>query len=150
MKINLNNLKSQSGITLSSLIVTIIVMMILSVASVSILSGNTGILDETEFAVNGANKQVIIDEVKIMVSKFGVMWGGNETLRDYVVNKLQSYEDGYETETGGKINVSENGYVTYIDKNGRKIVFEEEDGQRTILQLDKDGNVSEVAYVPDI
>ena len=125
-------------------------MMILSVASVSILSGNTGILDETEFAVNEANKQVIIDEVKIMVSKFGVMWGGNETLRDYVVNKLQSYEDGYETETGGKINVSENGYVTYIDKNGRKIVFEDEDGQRTIFQIDKDGNVSEVAYVPDI
>ena len=150
MKINLKNLKSQSGITLSSLMVTIIVMMILSVASVSILSGNTGILDETEFAVNEANKQVIIDEVKIMVSKFGVMWGGNETLRDYVVNKLQSYEDGYETETGGKINVSENGYVTYIDKNGRKIVFEDEDGQRTILQIDKDGNVSEVAYVPDI
>ena len=150
MKINLNNLKSQSGITLSSLIVTIIVMMILSVASISILSGNTGILDETEFAVNESNKQVIIDEVKIMVSKFAVMWDGNETLRDFVVNKLQSYEDGYKTETGGKITVNENGYVTYLDKNGRKIVFENEEGQKTILQIDEDGNVGEVAYVPDI
>lgn len=150
MKINLKNFKSESGITLVALMVTIIVMMILSVASVSILSGDTGILDETELAVNEANKQVIIDEVKLMVAKFATMWDGKDTLRSYIVEKLQSYEDGYKTETGGKITVDENGDVTYIDKNGKKIIFEDKDGNKTILQIDEDGNVGEVAYVPDI
>ena len=85
-----------------------------------------------------------------MVAKFATMWDGKDTLRSYIVEKLQSYEDGYKTETGGKITVDENGDVTYIDKNGKKIIFEDKDGNKTILQIDEDGNVGEVAYVPDI
>lgn len=130
-------IKSESGITLTILVITVIVMLILVGASIATISGNEGIITQTRTTVNNADAETAINDVKIAVAKMAILWDGNDdTIKDYIIEKLSSYEDGYKTESGAKITVVDTakGIIKYIAKDG-----EEED--KLILKIDDDGNV---------
>lgn len=122
-------IKNDAGITLTALVLTVIVMTILVGASIATISGKEGIVNETRTAANDADSQTIIDEVRIAVSKMAIQWDGNDTIGEYVKNKIQGFGDeGYKTEAGAKITV-EGDNIKYTFENKTYTFIITDDGK---------------------
>ena len=72
-KSKLNSLRKTNGITLISLVITIIVMLILAGVSISVITGNNSMLDSTITAVDLSREE--IDEEQNRLNKVMEMYG---------------------------------------------------------------------------
>lgn len=106
------NIKNQNGITLISIVVTIIILLILAGISISTLSGDNGILNQATTAKQETEEASIKETIKLSYIT-AKMLGGNISK-----NMKEGLEETYGT---GKVNVitpdNEN-YQIEIDKIG--------------------------------
>ena len=136
-------MKNQSGITLTALIITVIVMAILIGATIVNISAKEGIINQTRYAVEEADEKAVIDDVQIAVTKLATQWNGNGTIQAYIIAKIREKgEDGYLTENDAKIICDENGVVTYKDSNNK--IVEIEKGAKK-LKINEDGKIIKIS-----
>ena len=142
-------IKNESGITLLVLVITVIVMMILIGATIINITGKEGIINETRYAVNEADKQSVIEDTQIAVTKMAQQWNGNDTIQRYIIGKIKEKgADGYITENEAKLTVDRSGFITYIDKNDNEFVFDDDEGSKR-MKIDEDGKVIIAIYPED-
>ena len=98
--------KKAKGITLVSLVVTIIVLLILAWVAINFSIGDGGILKRAEDAAS-KYEEASIKEV-IDIYKLNEAMGGEETLKEYLIEKGIISEEEIEEE--GLIKLSENIY----------------------------------------
>lgn len=141
--------KSESGVTLLILIITIIVMLILAGATIINITGKEGIINETRTAVNQSDEEAVLDDAQIAVSKLAIQWNGDGTIQQYIIGKIREKgEDGYETENEAIIKIDDFGFITYVDKNNNEFVFDDEVGAKR-MKVDEDGKVIIAIYPED-
>lgn len=135
--------KSESGVTLLILVITVIIMLILAGATIINITGKEGIVTETRSAVKQSDEKSVVDDVQIAVSKLAIQWNGENTLQRYIINKIRAKgEEGYKTENEGTIKIDRAGVITYYDKSNNEFVFDDEGTKK--LQLGEDGKVGVV------
>ena len=78
MKTNKKQRKNSNGITLISLVITIIVLLILAGVSISMLTGENGILTQAQNAKEETEKESVIEQVRVDI--LGEQAGGDTTL----------------------------------------------------------------------
>ena len=102
--------KRTKGITLLALVVTIIVLLILAGVAINFSIGDGGILKRAEDAAS-KYEEASIKEV-IDIYKLNEAMGGEETLKEYLIEKgiISEEEIEEEIEEEGLINLSENIY----------------------------------------
>jgi len=70
----MKNLKSQKGITLVALVITIIVLLILAGVSLSLVAGSNGILGKAQSAVSKTASANAKEEVEMKLSEYIADW----------------------------------------------------------------------------
>ena len=61
--------KQKSGITIVTLVITVIILTVLTGAVMLTMVGDNGIFGETQTTVDKYNKQAMIDEIKLKIQK---------------------------------------------------------------------------------
>ena len=126
--------KYKRGITLISLVVTIIVLLLLSAITIQMTLGKDGLLNKTSIAKEESDYNRALEEVKMLVVKSGVE--ANTKKKDLevsdVIEELKK-ENGYTyTVLGEKLNVKHLGYefeigkdlsIKAIGRNGSEVVL---------------------------
>jgi len=92
--------KSKNGITLIALIITIIVLLILAGVSISVLTGDNGVISNAQKASELTNKARIIEKIQMEISSIQAKKLG-QTLYDYeIIGAIKKY--GTVSNTVGK------------------------------------------------
>ena len=126
--------EDRRGITLISLVVTIIVLLLLSAITIQMTLGKDGLLNKTSIAKEESDYNRALEEVKMIVVKAGVE--ANTKKKDLevsdVIEELKK-ENGYTyTVLGEKLNVKHLGYefeigkdlsIKAIGRNGNEVVL---------------------------
>ncbi|MFR2571784.1 MAG: hypothetical protein ACLS90_08925 [Clostridia bacterium] len=137
-------IKSNNGVTLISLVVTIIVLLIISGISIALLNGNNGILTKATEAKSMTEKSALIEKIKtdilaqqsadnngnltsialkqILLKYFGNVPSSDSLSSDTLLtakNEFGSYELKISDIYNGKIVITS--YYTYTDSEGQKI-----------------------------
>ena len=126
--------EDRRGITLISLVVTIIVLLLLSAITIQMTLGKDGLLNKTSIAKEESDYNRALEEVKMLVVKAGVE--ANTKKKDLevsdVIEELKK-ESGYTyTVLGEKLNVKHLGYefeigkdlsIKAIGRNGNEVVL---------------------------
>ena len=126
--------EDRRGITLISLVVTIIVLLLLSAITIQMTLGKDGLLNKTSIAKEESDYNRALEEVKMIVVKAGVE--ANTKKKDLevsdVIEELKK-ESGYTyTVLGEKLNVKHLGYefeigkdlsIKAIGRNGNEVVL---------------------------
>ena len=119
------DLKSTKGITLISLVVSIVVLLILAGVSIVTLTGDNGLLNRTTTAKQKTEEAGIMENIKLAFqsAKIGEYVGESGSLADKIKKEIETiYGTGTVeeiTEENGVYTVTITGYGTYsIDANG--------------------------------
>ena len=121
------NLRKKQGITLIALVVTIVVLLILAAISISILTGDNGLLNQAK----KSKEDTEIAEEKETVELSAVQAAGEDTYGSIVEENLREQLDN---------NIGEGKYNLEVGKNKFKITYI--DSNRSYY-VDKDGNVEQ-------
>ena len=123
--------KSNSGITLVSLVITIIVMLILAGVSLSMVVGEGSILDKANTAVIETEKAGIIEEIRTILLEYNMKVRAGtdkgQTIENYLGNKVGNGIDSFQTlplEGETKLIIKKQGYFFYVEKQGNEYVIE--------------------------
>ena len=119
--------KNSKGITLVSLVITIIVMLILAGVSLNLITGENSILSKAETAVKETEKARIVEELQSMMLGYNMKVGVKESVTDYVRSKLGTTIDGMHvlSRDGDPFYVIEKeGMYFYIEQIGREYIVE--------------------------
>lgn len=118
----MKNIKSERGITLVALVITIIVMLILAGVSISLSVGNNGILTQSQKAVQENEKSKVEEEVKMAMAEAQIDYYAAHT-QDSTVTK-RAYYGKIDYYTKNCTSATENGIIITIgttegeDNNG--------------------------------
>lgn len=74
----INNTKNENGITITSLVVTIILILILATISLTTITGSTGLLARTETTVSAYKQAEITEKVKLKLLDLNMSKLANE------------------------------------------------------------------------
>ena len=113
-------LKTQYGITLIALVITIIVLLILAGVSLNLVMGNQGILQQATKAVDKNKAGSIQEEIQLAIAEKTIEYYKNydetsKTESDYIKEKLS---EGITTSSGATITADSEGNLSYTDSNG--------------------------------
>ena len=109
----LNNDK-KDGITLISLVVTIVVLLILAGVSISTLTGENGVVDNAKKTQNNTYYQIASEEVNQLVLEHKLR-RGDETLEEFLTSKVPSRIDGVTRKDDNTLIVKKNGYEIEVE-----------------------------------
>ena len=109
----LNNDK-KDGITLISLVVTIVVLLILAGVSISTLTGENGVVDNAKKIQNDTYYQIASEEVNQLVLEHKLR-KGDETLEEFLTSKVPSRIDGVTRKDDNTLIVKKNGYEIEVE-----------------------------------
>ena len=109
----LNNNK-KDGITLISLVVTIVVLLILAGVSISTLTGENGVVDNAKKTQNNTYYQIASEEVNQLVLEHKLR-RGDETLEEFLTSKVPSRIDGVTRKDDNTLIVKKNGYEIEVE-----------------------------------
>ena len=84
----MQNTEEIKGITIVSLVVTIVVLLILAGVTVSVLFGNNGVVDNVKDRQDNAYSKIAHEEVKKLTMEYDVANSG-ETLEEFLIDKVQ-------------------------------------------------------------
>ena len=84
-------IKKERGLTLIALIVTIIVMIILAGITISVISGNSGIIDQAQLSKNKSGRQEIIEKARVEISDLVVENVGTDVTKNQLKEILDKY-----------------------------------------------------------
>ena len=109
----LNNDK-KNGITLISLVVTIVVLLILAGVSISTLVGENGVVDNAKKIQNDTYYQIASEEVNQLVLEHKLT-KKDETLEEFLTSKVPSRIDGVTRKDDNTLIVKKNGYEIEVE-----------------------------------
>ena len=109
----LNNNK-KDGITLISLVVTIVVLLILAGVSISTLVGENGVVDNAKKIQNDTYYQIASEEVNQLVLEHKLT-KKDETLEEFLTSKVPSRIDGVTRKDDNTLIVKKNGYEIEVE-----------------------------------
>ena len=110
----LNNDK-KDGITLISLVVTIVVLLILAGVSISTLTGENGVVDNAKKTQNNTYYQIASEEVNQLVLEHKLT-KKDETLEEFLTSKVPSRIDGVTRKDDNTLIVKKNGYEIEVEE----------------------------------
>ena len=151
MRTNLNNqFKTKEGITLISLVVTIIVLLILAGISIQMLTGDNGILKRASEASETTGISQVLEEVKLVATEgmSNYYLGEEENIVTAVENAISIKVSGFKefTSTRGTSPiqgiVTRNGkdYAFSVDANSGVVTSPEESDYQWKIVADNDKN----------
>ena len=112
--------KEIKGITIISLVVTIVVLLILAGVSISTLVGENGVVDSAKKTQNNTYYQIASEEVNQLVLEHKLK-RGDETLEEFLTSKVPSRIDGVTRKDDNTLIVKKNGYEIEVEvKAGSK------------------------------
>ena len=100
--------KEARGITIISLVVTIVVLLILAGVSISTLVGENGVVDNAKKTQNNTYYQIASEEVNQLVLEHKLK-RGDETLEEFLTSKVPSRIDGVTRKYDNTLIVKKNG-----------------------------------------
>ena len=106
--------KEIKGITIISLVVTIVVLLILAGVSISTLVGENGIVDNAKKTQNNTYYQIASEEVNQLVLEHK-LGKGDETLEEFLTSKVPSRIDGVTRKDDNTLIVKKNGYEIEVE-----------------------------------
>lgn len=122
----MRELENQKGITLVSLVITIIIMLILASVSVNLVAGSKGIMRRANDAVNTSKEAQMDEEIQlrlaeVMMDYYSDTSASSKTLEEYIIDKC---ETGNYKVDNGYFSV-EDGTVYYTNASGKtqKVTF---------------------------
>ena len=118
----LNNDK-KDGITLISLVVTIVVLLILAGVSISTLVGENGVVDNAKKIQNDTYYQIASEEVNQLVLEHKLT-KKDETLEEFLASKVPSRIDGVNRKNDNTLIVKKNGYEIEVESENKIIIFD--------------------------
>ena len=106
--------KEIKGITIISLVVTIVVLLILAGVSISTLVGENGVVDNAKKIQNDTYYQIASEEVNQLVLEHK-LGKGDETLEEFLTSKVPSRIDGVTRKDDNTLIVKKNGYEIEVE-----------------------------------
>lgn len=106
--------KEIKGITIISLVVTIVVLLILAGVSISTLVGENGIVDNAKKTQNNTYYQIASEEVSQLVLEHKLR-KEDETLEEFLASKVPTRIDGVTRKDDNTLIVKKNGYEIETD-----------------------------------
>ena len=118
--------KEVRGITIISLVITIVVLLILAGVTVSVLFGNNGVVDNVKERQDSAYSKIAHEEVKKLTMEYDVANSG-ETLEEFLIDKVQEGRIEEVTRKDDKtLIVKKNGYEIEVESENRIFIIEAE------------------------
>ena len=106
--------KEIKGITIISLVVTIVVLLILAGVSISTLVGENGVVDNAKKIQNDTYYQIASEEVNQLVLEHKLT-KKDETLEEFLTSKVPSRIDGVTRKDDNTLIVKKNGYEIEVE-----------------------------------
>ena len=120
----MQNTEEIKGITIVSLVVTIVVLLILAGVTVSVLFGNNGVVDNVKERQDSAYSKIAHEEVKKLTMEYDVANSG-ETLEEFLIDKVQEGRIEEVTRKDDKtLIVKKNGYEIEVESENRIFIIE--------------------------
>ena len=117
------NEKKSKGITLISLVVTIIVLLILAGVSIAMLTGDNGIITQAQRAKDETDKASSLEAVQ--VEALGAIGSDGKIDVDSLISNIgKNLKDAEATGLGNEVVVEYNGYKFLVEENGNVIFWE--------------------------
>ncbi len=107
--------KEVRGITIISLVVTIVVLLILAGVSISTLVGENGVVDNAKKIQNDTYYQIASEEVSQLVLEHKLR-KGDETLEEFLTSKVPARIDGVTRKDDNTLIVKKNGYEIEVQE----------------------------------
>ena len=107
--------KEIKGITIISLVVTIVVLLILAGVSISTLVGENGVVDNAKKTQNNTYYQIASEEVNQLVLEHKLT-KKDETLEEFLTSKVPSRIDGVTRKDDNTLIVKKNGYEIEVEE----------------------------------
>ena len=107
--------KETRGITIISLVVTIVVLLILAGVSISTLVGENGVVDNAKKIQNDTYYQIASEEVNQLVLEHKLT-KKDETLEEFLTSKVPSRIDGVTRKDDNTLIVKKNGYEIEVEE----------------------------------
>lgn len=134
----MNKIKNTKGITLISLVVTIIILLILAGVTIATLIGNNGLITRAQDAREETKEKGAIEKVQLMLAEYMTeKYTGTKTLEEYLNEQKANGELDEVTNNGdGTITVEVDGYEIKIKEDDLSIVSTEKaGGTRPIFEI---------------
>ena len=116
LKEKMNNIH---GITLVALVVTIVVLLILAGVTISALTGDDGIIQQSKLATEEASKKVAKEEIKRIVREYDLT-SRSQTLEEFLKTKVPDRIDSVINNGDGTLIVTKNGYAVTVNDTEKK------------------------------
>ena len=137
MKSIINNRKTNKGITLIALVITIIVLLILAGVSIAMLTGDNGILTQANNAKTTTNEKNAEEAVKMEIA--GSFDDNGKYNKDKAIENLKKNlkisEDDIIDNGDGTLGVKYDGYKFTVNAEGKVTVERKEDGGSTTKKI---------------
>ena len=125
-----NKLKTNKGITLIALVISIIVLLILAGVTISALSGENGILQRSTDAKRETEKGDARDRITMTLAELQMeRYTGTQSMEDFLNSKFDSVVDNGD----GTYTVTLDGYEAIIDSNGDLVGDIQKSGPRPVV-----------------
>ena len=111
LKEKMNNIH---GITLITLAVTIMVLLILAGVTISALTGDDGIIQQSKLATENANEMTVKEEVKRIIEEYDLI-AKSQTLEEFLKTKIPDRIDSVINNGDGTLTVTKNGYAVTVN-----------------------------------
>lgn len=111
LKEKMNNIH---GITLVALVVTIVVLLILAGVTISALTGDEGIIQQSKLATENANEMTVKEEVKRIIEEYDLI-AKSQTLEEFLKTKIPERIDSVINNGDGTLTVTKNGYAVTVN-----------------------------------
>ena len=123
-------IKTNKGITLIALVISIIVLLILAGVTISALSGENGILQRSTDAKRETEKGDARDRITMTLAELQMeRYTGTQSMEDFLNSKFDSVVDNGD----GTYTVTLDGYEAIIDSNGDLVGDIQKSGPRPVV-----------------
>ena len=109
----------KDGITIVSLVVTIVVILILAGITTNVLVGDNGLIKQSQEKTSKAYEKVAKEEVSQVVTEYDISNDG-ETLEEYLETKVPSRIDEVKRIDDKTLEVKKNGYTIEVESESRE------------------------------
>ena len=122
----MENTRKTKGITIISLVVTIVVLLILASVTVNVLFGDNGVVKNVSARQYTAYEKIAKEEVKKLTMEYDIANSG-ETLEEFLIDKVQEGRIEEVTRKDDKtLIVRKNGYEIEVESENRIFIIEAE------------------------
>ena len=115
--------KETKGITIVSLVVTIVVLLILASVTVNVLFGDNGVVKNVSARQYTAYEKIAKEEVKKLTMEYDIANSG-ETLEEYLNSKVPERIEEVTRKDDNTLIVKKNGYEIEVESENRILIFD--------------------------